>query len=214
MASFLDSLSNFEKGTLGGGMIGAGLLGNAFSNKNPAKGAMKYLNQVPGVAQSYYDPYINAGKNALPTLQQQLQSLISNPTALMKMIGSQYQQSPGYQFEVDQATKAANQAAAAGGMAGSPAEQQALAEVIQGISSRDYNNFLNQGIGLYNQGLAGEEGINEMGYKATNNLVQQIIDSILSKAKLSYAGQVNKNESSGGIFGPLLGLGAKISGII
>jgi hypothetical protein len=39
--------------------------------QNPANGAQGYLNQIPGMMQGYYNPYIQAGQQALPQLQQQ-----------------------------------------------------------------------------------------------------------------------------------------------
>src|SRR6266852_1856800 len=111
-----------SKDWMGLGLTGLGALGGLMSYDNPSEGAMPYLNQIKDTMTPYYDPYINAGKQALPTLQSQYQQLLSDPTALLRSIGGQYQQSPGYQFQVDQMTRGANQAAAAAGMSGSPAD--------------------------------------------------------------------------------------------
>jgi hypothetical protein len=194
----------------GGAAFGAGL-GNLFSNpKNPASAAQPYLNQIPGTLTPYYQPYINAGNSALNTLMPQYNNLVSNPGQQLNTIGQGYQQSPGYQFNVDQATKAANQAAAAGGMLGSPAEQQSLATTVTGLANQDYNNWMNQALGLYGTGLQGLGNINTMGYGASNELAQSLANNLMSQAQLAYAGQANQNQSKQGGWGSLIGGGASM----
>jgi hypothetical protein len=72
------------------------------------------------------------------------------PEDVSKELGSRFQASPGYQYNVDQQTKAANQAAAAGGYVGSPAEQAALAKNVHGLADQDYNDYLNREMAQYN----------------------------------------------------------------
>ncbi len=175
-----------------GNLAGAYMLGNT-SYANPADSAMGYLNQIPGTISPYYQPYINAGTGALNTLTGQYTNLINNPTQTMNQIGGTYQASPGYQWQVDQATSAANNAAAAGGMAGSPAEQQQLATTTNQLANQDYWNYVNHGMQQYNTGLSGEQDINHMGYQASNELAQSLANALMSQAKLSYAGTANQN---------------------
>lgn len=186
------------KNAAGGAGIGSAL-GSIFGGggSNPADAASKYLNQIPGTLKPYYDPYINSGKEAMGTLMPQYQSLINDPTGLMNAIGQNYQQSPGYQYNVDQATSGANQAAAAGGMVGSPAEQEELAKRISGISSQDYNNYLQTALGQYGMGMQGMQGINQMGYNASTGLGDNLASALMSQANLAYAGQANQNQQSG-----------------
>ncbi len=185
------------KNAAGGAGIG-GALGSLFGGgSNPADAAAKYLNQIPGTLKPYYDPYIGAGKTAMDTLMPQFQGLIKDPTALMNAIGQTYKASPGYQYNVDQATNAANQAAAAGGMVGSPAEQEELAKRISGIASQDYNNYLQTGLGQYGMGLQGMQGINQMGFNASTGLAENLANALMSQANLSYAGQANQNQMAG-----------------
>lgn len=196
--------SNFNWNNLPGGIANliAGIFGNS-NYKNPADSAMPYLNQLSNSLPGYYQPYINAGNGALNTLQGQYGNLINDPGALMAKIGGGFQQSPGYQFQVDQALGAANRAAAAGGMVGSPMEQQNIATTVNGLANQDYYNYLNHGIGLYDRGLQGEEGINQMGFNASNNLAQQMAQALATQAQLAYAGQNNENQSNGGSWGAI-----------
>ena len=168
MPGINDAYSQFQQNdevtddiTIGGGSgdwgdgIGAdvgNLLYNWFGNyTNPSSASSQYLNQIPGELSQYYSPYISGGQFGLNTMQNQVapayQNLMQNPTAVMNQIGSTYKASPGYQYNVNQDTNAANQAAAAGGFVGSPAEQQSLASNISGMASQDYQNYMNQGLG-------------------------------------------------------------------
>lgn len=250
------SSGNFNWGNLGSdlGGIFSSLFGMS-NYQNPANAAQPYLNQIPGMLQQYFNPYIQAGQNAMGQLQGQYGNLTSNPTGVlnqisgnwqtpvgvsnqiqsnwqqptntMNQIGSTYQSSPGYNFNVQQATSAANNAAAAGGMVGSPQEQQQLAHTVSGIADQDYNQYLgnalnqyntsvgrnlnqmntytNQGLGLYGQGLNGLEDINKMGYGASSEMGQDLASALMSQANLAYSGQQNQNQNQGGSMGNLFG---------
>jgi hypothetical protein len=174
---------------------------------NPADAAQPYLNQIPSTITPYYQPYIDAGQQALPTLMGQYNQLISNPAALMNQMGSSFSASPGYQYNVTQATNAANQAAAAGGMVGSPMEQQQLSTTVSGLANQDYYNYLNHVLGLYGQGMSGMSGINTMGYGASDELAKSLANALMSQANLAYSGQAAQNQAQGGMVGGLIGMG-------
>jgi hypothetical protein len=149
------------------------------------------------------------------TLQGQYGNLINDPTALMSQIGGKFQASPGYQYQVDQATRAANQAAAAGGMLGSPAEQAGLQKNVMGLANQDYYNFMDRGMKDYSMGLSGLGDINQLGYNASSGLANNLAQALMSQANLAYAGQQNKNQNRagmwsglGGLFGGMLGAGS------
>jgi hypothetical protein len=212
-----------------GAQLGAGLggllapmfgtMGNPMEAANPYMNqANAYLKKTPGYVQQYLDPYANAGKQAMGTLQGQYRNLLSDPNSMLAKMGAGYQQSPGYQYNVDQATQASNNAAAAGGFIGSPQQQQQLAQQIGGIASQDYNQYLNNVMGLYGQGLQGMGGINQMGYGAAQGATGTLADMLKaqaqnaqSQAELAYSNQANKNEEQGGMFS---GLGGLLGGVL
>lgn len=196
----LFGLTSGEQGGLGS-MLG-GLL-SLFGNQNPADEAMPYLNQIEGQTSKYMSPYINAGLNSMGTLQSQFNNMLSNPTSLMSLIGNNFQQSPGYQWQTNQAEGAANRAAAAGGMLGSPMHQQNAASMVNNLANQDYYNFMDRGINNFNQGINGLSNINQLGYGASQNMSNNLLQSLLSKAMLSYAGTANQNQSMGGGLGAL-----------
>ena len=172
---------------------------------DPSKKAMPYLQQIPGTITPYYQPYIDAGQQSLNTLQGQYSNLINDPGGKMNQIGSSYNQSPGYNFALQQALYGANNASAAGGMAGSPQGVQNDEELATNLANQDYYNYLNHALGLYGMGMQGEQGLNQMGYGASDALAKELSRNLYSEAGLSYAGQASKNASSQGFFGGLAG---------
>lgn len=177
--SFLSSL---------GGLFGGG------DWTNPADAANKYLDKIPGTIKPYYDPYINAGRSALDSLMGQYGGLVNDPGAILSKLGGGFQKSPGYQFQVDQATDAANRAGAASGMLGSPAEQQQVAGAVNGLANQDYYNYLNHAENLYGTGLQGLSGINSMGYNASTSLADMLANIMGQQAQYGAQGQDLQNQ--------------------
>lgn len=181
----------------------AGMLGGLFQAGMPGStgSANGYMNQIPGYLKQYYSPYINAGLGELPSLQSNYGALTSNPGGFINSMGKSFQQSPGYQFQTSQALGAANRAAAAGGMVGSPQEQQNIAGVTNSLANQDYYNYLNHSMNAYGMGLQGEQGLYNTGFEASNDLASSLAQSLMSQANLNYAGQINQNQQMGGGLG-------------
>src|SRR4029077_19140922 len=120
-----------------------GFLDSLFGGKksNPANAGMPYLNQIPGMTSPYFQPYINAGQEAIPNLQGQYNELLQGPGNKLNQIGQDYQQSPGLQFAIQQALQGAGHAAAAGGMAGSPQHEQQNMQLASHLADQDYYNW-------------------------------------------------------------------------
>ncbi len=246
----------------GGASIASGLGSLLFGDKqNPQENANQYLDKIPGTISPYFNPYIQQGQRQnqnlegqygqtqgeLPGLQQQygnmagfggdimghIRNLLSNPASIMNQIGAGYHQSPGYDWEQKQGTNAVNNAAAAGGMLGSPMHQQQAAEVTQGLANRDYNNYLSQALGqygiglngasnlygagvagqqgLYNRGLQGQEGLSNQGYSASDSLAGALANLLQNQGSLAYQSAANENQSEGDTFGQLFGGAAAIA---
>ncbi len=230
MGSFGGLGGMINPGTLSmfGGLFGGGNQNNQYAS---SQAAMPYLNQIGTNITPYFNPYINAGQQALPQLQQQYGNLLgegaglqnqynqlmNDPTSVMNKIGAGFQQSPGYQWQVNQSLGAANRAAAAGGMVGSPAEQQQIAGTVNQLANQDYYNYLNHGMSMYNtglqgatnlygMGLQGEQDLAHMGLSATNSLTDDLMSQYLSQASDAYAGGGKpQGGGMGGIFSGALG---------
>lgn len=188
-----DDYSDLQKFGMGAGIggIGAGLGSMLFgSNKNPADAGMKYLDQIPGAVGQYYDPWIQQGQQVMQHPEMAGQNI--------NQIGSQYQQSPGFKFALQQALQGAGHAAAAGGMAGSPQHEQQNMQLATQIGNQDYYNWLNPAMEMYNQTA-------NRGFQGSSNMADQIAQALAAKSQLGYQGQVNKNQQQGSQWGDLLG---------
>lgn len=190
---------NGALGALGGlGQIGGGLYG-LFGSKNPAQGAQGYYNQIPGTVAPYYNPYIQAGQGALGQYGHEAKDLINDPSGVYNKLTEGYKQSPGYQFALEQALGAGKNAAAAGGMLGSPQHEQQSMQIASDIASQDFNNYLNAVSGLYGQGMSGLGNISQLGYGASTGLGDMLGGNLAQQGGLNFAGQQwqNQNRSSG-----------------
>lgn len=209
-------IGNWTNGKMFGAGVG-GILGGIFNTsdyQNPADAGMPYFNQAENMLPHYYQPFINAGLQALPQLQSQYGQLVSNPGQKLNQIGSQFQSSPGYGFQVNQALGAANRAAAAGGMAGTPMEQQNIATTVNGLANQDYYNYLNHAMSMYGMGMQGLGNLYQTGYGASNELASNLANILQSQAEMAYAGQANQNQNTGGSSGSIIGGAADIGSIL
>lgn len=215
MAATRPGLSNwdlFGMGSTGAGMLGAGFMGHG---DNPANAAMPYLKQIPGATKPYYDPYINAGGQALGSVQEQFQQLLNNPNELMKRFGQGYQQSPGYQWQLGQGEQAINNAMASGGMAGSPQHGQMAGQLAGNLANQDYYNYMKQIMGLYGTGLEGEQGLEKQGMDASTGYANMLANLLAGQGEYAYGGKAGENQARSNdwsnLFGGLGAIGSVIS---
>lgn len=180
------------------GGLGAGLMGLFGGNgQNPANAAQPFYNQITQTNQQYLNPYNQAGQTAMGNLQGQYAQLMNNPGAMFNTIGQSYHQSPGFQFALHQAMMAGNQAGAAGGMAGSPMQQQQNMGLATQMGNQDYYNYMNHAMQMYGQGLQGEQGIMGQGANAAENMAGNISTGLSQQAAAAYYGQAGQNQAQG-----------------
>lgn len=110
---------------------------------DPSANANKYLNQIPGQLEQGYGRAIEQGQNPAQTLND-----------FMK----QYQQSEGGRYAQDEALRASGNAAAAGGMAGTPSDQFGQGRLAAAIGNDQMQQWLQNVLGINNQGLQAEQG--------------------------------------------------------
>ena len=180
-------------------------------NKSPMNAANQYLNQIPGLAHQGYDPYVSAGMNAGTQTQGQYEKLINDPADFINQLMKQYQTSEGYNFEKDLLTKEMGNTAAMGGIAGTPLDQMNQAQGVQGLLSKDMQQFLTNVLGQYDKGLAGEEGIANRGFEANKNLTDFLGNNLTQQGSLAFNDAQQKNKNKGDLwsmFGKALGGGA------
>jgi hypothetical protein len=197
---------NLDYATGAGLGAGLGALLGGIGQTSPAESARPYMEQIA--------PTAEAGERAIPTLEDQYSRLLSDPGAVMGDIGAGFQRSPGYEWELGQALRAANQAASAGGMLGSPQAQQEAAEMATGLASKDYYDYMDRALNLFGTGVSGTQGLMQTGAGASGNLAESIANALASQAQLEYAGQVAENQARGGLGGTLGSLAGGVAGLL
>lgn len=188
------------------GAAAGGALG-AFSGfgDDPEDAAKKYYDQIPGTMKKYYDPYVNAGRNAMGNLQGRYGQMMDNPDDIISRLGAGYQESPGYKFQLQQGQAAIGNANAAGGMAGTQQHMQQSGQLANNLANQDYQQYLQNAMGLYGRGLQGEEGINQMGFGASTDLGSSLAQSLANQGNLAYSQQNNSDQQMGAGLGNLYG---------
>lgn len=184
---------------MGGGLASmagglAGLFGGG--QKNPADAAMPYLQGIPGQTLPYYQPWMQGGQNAMNQSQGVYGQMTNDPNSYYDKIASGYKESPGYQWKLKQGMNASNNAAAAGGMAGSLQHQQQSTEMANGIASQDFNDYLSQVLGINKTGLQGNENAMNRGFDASKGYADLLGSNAAQQAGLAFQGQSGENSKS------------------
>ena len=193
--------------------IGGGLYNIFSKGPNLSGEANKYLNQIPGAMQPYYQPYMNAGQNALGQLTGQYNQLTNSTGDVYNKLAGGYQQSPGYQSALQEAMRGVGNQAAAAGMAGSPAAQVSAAEYSGKLAQQDFGDYMNRMMGLYNTGLQGLSGINQMGFNANTDYGNMMGNILGQQAQYGVLDKSMRNQQRGQGMGRLFGgLGALAGG--
>lgn len=188
--------------------------------KTAASSAMPYISQIPGQVSPYYNPYIQSGQQANSNLSNAGNQLMNNPAGMYNSVASGYQMSPYAQNQINAETKSINNTAAAGGYVGTPYNQQQVGTMVQGITSKDENEYMNSVIGLYHMGLLDEQDLNNLGFQASSKMADVTGNTLNSEAGLAFANQSEQNQQHRnrlsnilGIGGAGLGLGASLLGM-
>lgn len=180
-------------GNLAGGLFG---LFNQKNMPNPADKAMPYLNKIPGVAKEQFGSWIGPATGMMPGMNDLYTNMMQNPGEFFNKIGSGYKSSPGYQYALKEALGAIDNAQAAGGMAGSPQHQKLAAEEAESIASRDFQNYINNVLGIEKTGLAGGESTLGRGFEGSKSLADILASTLSSQAQYAYEGQNAENEAN------------------
>lgn len=205
--SLFDGLTNFFSGGKQQGyedlqnMLGKGM------------GEMKgYVNQ----ANDILNPYNQNGLSQYGTLQQAI-ARMQNPQQFMSDMLQGYTMSPMAQHQIAAGNDAAYNAAAASGMTGSTPYLMDVNEQSQQIANRDQQQYLNNAMGIYNQGLGMSQNLYNTGFGAAGQMSNNL--SSLAQAVANMYGQMGQAQlgqdqaETGGLAGMLgagLGVASKI----
>jgi hypothetical protein len=189
--------------SLGAGAMGAGAGSMLGGYKDPTKAANPFYEQIKQMLPQYFNPSIEAG-NKGRELSQGAYGEMLDPNALIKKIGTGYQESPGYQFQKQQGLDAATNAAASGGMLGTPQHQQQAATMAGNLANQDFYSYLERALGQYGQGAQGEQHLSDIGGEGSMDLGQLLASILNTQGGLAYKGAQEKNQGNADIFGNLM----------
>lgn len=149
--------SNLLNGLLRSGL--GGLLTN--TNQGGYQGIQNAANQ----AQQAYEPFLNIGTQA----NNQLAALYGlNGNGAQAAAQANWQNTPGYQFALDQGLQAVNADAARKGQLLSGNNQRAVQQFGTGLAQQTYNNYLQNLLGQQQQGLSAAGGVGTAGLTGAN----------------------------------------------
>lgn len=190
---------------LGIGGLATGLYGLFHKGRNPADAANKYLNQIPGVANQAYNPYMQAGQNMMGQQNGIYSQMMSNPSEYFNQLASGYKESPGYQSQLKAALGAGTNASAAGGMAGSLQHQDQAMGTASDMANKDFQQYMQNIMGLQQTGLQGGENTQNRGFNATQDWANMQGSNLAQQGGLAAKGADWQNQQNqqnwGNIFG-------------
>lgn len=189
-------------GSNGGNMLGALTGQNATDAAIAAQ--TKGMNSANTALNSTYqnqmklqDPYHKQGLTALETLG-------GGQSSIMK----DWQQDPGYQFQLEQGQNAINNSMAARGLGNSGAALKSLTNYSQGLASQEYDKVYNRNVGNLNTLLgAGQTATNNM-TSATGAYGSNLSNNYMGLGNANAAAQIAQGNNMNNLIGQGMGIGA------
>ncbi len=172
-----------------------------------------YINEIPGIGHNAYDPYVTEGRNASGQTNAAYDELMKDPTGFINKLMQNYKTSEGYNFQKNALTSELGNTAAAGGIAGTPLDQMNQGAGVQGLLSKDMQQFLENALGVYGKGLTGKEGVASRGYDASGKLADILGGAANQNANYAFQNEQQGNTNRNSIFSTLAkALGGGIAG--
>ena len=201
-------------GWIAGGVAASGLLGAGISaiGQSSAAGqqaksqqaALQFQESVYNQNTARLQPWVSAGTNQLQALQTALPGLTAqfNPTM------AQLQNTPGYQFALNQGLQATQNGQAASGLGNSGSALKGAEQYAQGLASTTYQqqfqNYLSQNSQIYNMlsGVAntGENAAAQTGTLGINSATG-VSNALTGLGNAQAAGIAGVGNTIGGAFG-------------
>jgi len=183
------------------------ILNNLFgggNKNNPNDAANKYIDQIPGEAHNTYDPYINQGKESGQNAHDAFEEMMKDPQGFINKIMGGYNESDQYKYQKEKLGTAMSNTAAAGGIAGTPLDQQNQGEAIQKLLSADQQQWLQNVLGRYDTGLTGEQGEATRGYDASGKLNDITTSNLNQKGTNAFNDAQQKNSDKSALISALV----------
>lgn len=179
-------------GGIAGAAISSGATNNAAQTQSQAAQQANALQQSEfNTEQANEQPWLQAGQTALSEMQ--------NPSFQQPFTAADFQEDPGYQFQLQQGQQALQRSAAAqGGLMGG-GTMKALANYSQGMANSDYqqaySNYMNNQNTAFNRlasiagtGQTATAGVNQAGQTAAGNIGANTMGAANATGAASIAG--------------------------
>lgn len=172
------------------------LFGFSHNDSNPVGEANQYLNQIPQLGKSTYQPYIDQGNQAYGALNEQFMSMLKDPAAFREKLMSGYEPSQSYKNQQEEVMKQIQGNAAAGGVAGSDFSNKQIGEMTNKLLGADKENYLNSLLGIQGTGLTGESGFQNQGYGASQSLADLLGGALNQQGGLAFNQAQNRKQQN------------------
>ncbi len=172
--------------------------------KDPSEAAKKYLDQIPGTGHDIYDPYRKQGQTADTELWSKFTQMLNDPQGFHDNIMKGYKPSEGYQAKSQELNAQIGNAAASGGIAGTPYHQEQQGKATNALLSQDQNDYYKQIMGIFDQGKEGEQHTSDRGYDASKSLADMLAEALSEQGGLAYKGAENKNAQQSALINSIM----------
>jgi hypothetical protein len=158
-------------------------------------------------ANSYLDPFYQAGKGEMPSYLENMHKLMNGPDFYKNMM-KDWQMSPTSQFQLGRSLEAGQQSANAGGLRGSTAARDDAMETAQGITSKDQQQYYENAMRPFQMGFGAQGGMVNSGQQAgsqmsgnTMSFMQQLMQAIQNQGLAKGASEQGESNDFGSMLG-------------
>ena len=182
------------------------LFGHGGGGSNPAEAGTPYYNQAKEAIGEGYNKYIGQGDEAYKVLSDIFKQYTSNPEEVINKIMGNYKPSEGYQYKLNQGLNTARNAAAAGGYVGNPDDIGHQVDIEGRLMSDDMQQWLNNVLGIKNQGIAGQGEFYNKGYQASTGKASDLSNIYGTEAQNAISGAREQKTQQQKLFDRLMSL--------
>lgn len=168
----------------------------AKAQTNAANNDIAFQRETRDVVRGDFQPYREAGTNALAGYNYEM-GLGDRPEAYRG-----FQETPGYQFQLDQGNESINALAGTRGGMNSGRTMQDLASFNQGVANQEYGTYMQRLGGLIDTG-AGAAG---MSGQASQNAAAGVSNALAARGNAQAAGAIGQGNAVSGLINNGIGI--------
>lgn len=184
----------------GGGGLEQFLSGMFSRSDKPYKEAGKTLEDYLRQGREAQNPFLEAGKGAIPQFQEWLNGM-KDPSGFINNLMGKYSESPWAKYQQEQALRASGNMGSASGMGGSTPMAQFNQQNARDISSQDMDKWLQNVLGINTQYGAGQNSLIQGGQHAADSIGSLLNSFGTNIAKARFGEESEKNQNRNNIWG-------------